>query len=287
MSLESSVRLVVIVPVYGNWTDTAGCIRALLAQTTSDFQILIADDGSPTPPPAELTSLNRVQYLVGENLGFAGNCNRAAETALSNGATHLLFLNNDTEFPPVFVEAWLRALAEHPGALLSPIIYWADRRDRIWFSGGPMSVWTPFFRRRRNYKRVTRVDVLCGCSLLVPAVEWRALGGFDQRYPMYFEDFDLAIRASRLSIPVLVVPEPDLAVRHRVSGSFRETGEWAREYRMTHTQLLFIRAHFQGVRRLACFALAAARVALIVVLKLPNLPQPRELWRALAPDREQ
>jgi len=287
MSLGSNVRLVVVVPVYGNWTDTADCIRALQAQTTSEFRVLIADDGSPTPPPAELTSLDRVQYLVGENLGFAGNCNRAAEAAIADGATHLLFLNNDTEFSSVFIEGWLRALAEYPGAVLSPIIYWAAHRDRVWYSGGPMSVWIPFTRQRRNYTRVTRVDVVCGCTVMVPAVEWRALGGFDQRYPMYFEDFDLAIRATRLSIPVLVLPEPDVAVWHRVSGSFREAGEWAREYRLTHAQFLFIRAYYHGMRRLICYALATARLTLIVVRRLPELPQPSALWRALAPGPKQ
>lgn len=281
------MRLVVVVPVFGNWTDTADCIRALLAQTTSEFDVLIADDGSPTPPPVELTSIDRVRYLVGENLGFAGNCNRAAEAAIADGATHLLFLNNDTEFSTVFVAGWLRALAEYPGAVLSPIIYWATHRDRVWYSGGPMSVWIPFMRQRRNYPHATRVDVICGCALLAPAVQWRALGGFDRRYPMYFEDFDLAIRATESSIPVLVVPDPDLAVWHRVSGSFRETGEWAREYRLTHAQFLFIRAHYHGVRRLICFALAAARLAMIVVGRLPDLPQPRALWRAIAPGREQ
>ncbi|MBL0159695.1 MAG: glycosyltransferase family 2 protein [Bryobacterales bacterium] len=287
MSLGNNVRLVVVVPVYGNWTDTADCIRALLAQTTSEFRVLIADDGSPTLPPAELTSLDRVQYLVGENLGFAGNCNRAAEAAISDGATHLLFLNNDTEFSSDFVEGWMRALAEYPGAVLSPVIYWVADRDRVWYSGGLMSVWIPFLRQRRKYSRVTRVDVICGCAFLVPAVEWRALGGFDRRYPMYFEDFDLAIRASQLSIPVLVMPDPQLAVWHRVSGSFRESGAWAREYRLTHAQLLFIRVHYQGLRRQICYALAAARLAAIFVLNLPNLPQPRALWRALVPGRAQ
>ena len=134
------MRLVVVVPVYGNWTDTVGCIRALLAQTTSDFQVLIADDGSPTPPPAELTSLDRVQFLVGENLGFAGNCNRAAEAAISEGATHLLFLNNDTQFSSVFVEGWLRVLAERPA--LAGRVYVLDQGQRALRAAVEAAIWS-------------------------------------------------------------------------------------------------------------------------------------------------
>jgi len=41
--------------------------------------------------------------------------------------------------------------------------------------------------------------LVSGCCLLLRATLWRRLGGFDPGYFLYFEDFDLALRARRLT----------------------------------------------------------------------------------------
>ena len=59
--------------------------------------------------------------------------------------------------------------------------------------------------------------------LLVPAKVWSRLGGFDEGFPMYFEDFDLSLRAKDPASLVIIVVALTLAlgasgadlVRHR------------------------------------------------------------------------
>ncbi len=253
----NGTRVFVIIPVYGNWEDTVECLRALESQTTRDFRVLVADDGSPTPPPSVIHQFPLVLYMKNEHAGYGSTCNQAAQRAIALGATHLLFLNSDTSFTSGFMGNWMRRVAEIPEAILSPLIYWSRYPTRIWSSGGRFTVLTPFVRSRKYFGQVTEVDVVTGCAFLVPVGPWTTLGGFDAKYRMYFEDFDFTLRAKENGIRTYVVPDPELRVMHRVFGSFRGA-VWGKHYLMLTSSLIFIRTHYRGMEKPVCFALSAA-----------------------------
>ena len=276
-----SARIFVIVPVRGNWEDAVQCLKALESQTIADFQVIVADDGSPEPPPAAIHEFKRTLYLRNPHAGFAVNCNRAASQAIALGATHLLFLNSDTSFDAGFMENWKRRVTEMPDAILSPLIYWSRHPNRIWSSGGKLTVFTAFVRFRKRFDRVTQVDTVTGCAILVPVPAWTALGGFDSKYTMYFEDFDFTLRAKDRGVPTYVLPDRDLRVLHHVSGSFRKDRVWRKHYLMLASSLIFIRSHYRGIRKPICVALNGAHLAMTVILSLPELPNARLLWSAL------
>jgi len=277
----TAIRLHVIVPVFGNWPDTIDCLRMLAEQESRDFSVILADDGSPEPPPPEVHSFPLVQYIRGPHVGFAANCNAAARLAHARGATHLLFLNNDTAFNPRFIGAWLQTVRELPDALLGPLIYWHHDPTSLWFTGGPQSIWLSFFRPRRGFRVRTPVDVLSGCVLLVPMRAWLRLNGFYEGFVTYFEDLDFSLRAKRVGIPAYVVVDRDLSVRHKVSRTTSSRGAWSKEYRMITSRLLFIRRNYHGVARCTCFVLCVAHLAVTLVTLLPALPDPGRLWEAI------
>lgn len=281
MSPRSDVRLFVIVPVYGNWSDTLDCLEMLASQTTRDFQVLIADDGSPQPAPPEIHAFPFAVYLRNEHCGFGKNCNRAAMIALERRATHLLFLNNDTAFSAHFIDAFIAAALDRPGAILSPMVYWFSAPSEVWYSGGPFTIWTPFFGMRRNYRETTEVDIVCGCAMLVAARTWAELDGFDSVYNTYFEDLDLCLRAKRKGIRTYVVAGESLKVRHKVGGSFRAVGAWPQQYLLLESGLIFIRRHYSGIRKWLCLGLSFARLSVVIVRNLPKLPDPRRLRESL------
>ena len=276
------IQLEIVIPVYSNWEDTLECLRNLAVQTNSNFRVLVADDGSPSSPPAELMEFGFIEYVRHEHAGFAANCNRAAAHAISTGATHLLLLNNDTAFGQEFVDGWLRVAAAMPDAIVSPLIYWWSKPSKIWLSGGPQTFWLPFFRPRRDYRTVTAVDVACGCTLLVPAHVWRKTGGFDTRYVTYYEDFDFTLRANRQGFRTYIDPSLALKVWHKVGRSFESMNSWDRHYRMFTSSLVFIRTHYRGPKKYLSLALKAVHLAVLVVICLPRLPNPRALWNAVA-----
>ena len=269
------MKLCLVIPVFGNHTDTLACLRMLAAQSSANFEVVVADDGSPEPPPSWQREFPFLTWQRNPHRGFAGNCNNGAREALRRGATHLLFLNNDTAFGPGFIAAWERRIAALPEALLSPVIYWFDRPDEIWYSGGKRGIHVPFVRLARPCPTRTEVDLLCGCALLLPASAWLALRGFDESFRLYYEDFDLCLRARRLGLHLYVDPDPDLAVRHRVSRS--SPVAWAKHFRMITSRYLFIRRHYQGLSLYCCLFLTAPQLAVTVAANLPDLPD----WRGL------
>jgi len=278
---SGDIRLHVIIPVYNNWEDTVECLQLLQAQSNKQFQVMIADDGSPSPPPPSIHCFAFAEYMHISNRGFAANCNAAASEALARGATHLLFLNNDTSFSSGFMECWLRTVAATPDAILSPMVYWFRNPSEVWYSGGDLTTWTPFFKLRRHYRERTKVDIVSGCALLVPAELWRRLGGFDEQYRMYFEDLDLSLRAKAMGNRACIVPDDELKVRHKVSGSFRGAGTWPQQYLQISSRLIFVRRHYHGLNKCICLGLCCAHLAALLLLSLPEFPKPSLLWRSI------
>lgn len=281
MSRANDLQFFVIIPVYGNWGDTIETLQALAKQECKEFRVLIADDGSPTEAPAAIHNFAFAEYIKQSNLGFGGNCNRAANIAIQQGASHLLFLNNDTAFSPGFIGAWLNTVRSLPQAILSPHIYWFDKPETVWFSGGKMSLFAPFVRLSEAFRETTLVDIVCGCTLLVPVKEWTLLQGFDESYAVYFEDFDLCLRAKSAGIPTYVVPDPQLRVWHKVSGSFRGNAVWTQQYHLLTSRIIFIRRHYRGFERGVSYGLAALHLLVMIAQRLPQLPSVRLLWRAV------
>ncbi|MCX6611525.1 MAG: glycosyltransferase family 2 protein [Acidobacteria bacterium] len=281
MLARSKVQLTVILPVYGNWTDTLATLGCLAVQDCDGFRVLVADDGSPTEAPEELHGFGFVEYSRGSNLGFAGNCNRAAGLAIAGGATHLLFLNNDTEVGEGFIGGWLRFIEKRPESIASAHIYWFDRPGEVWFSGGRFDLLTPFVRLAREYQEDTEVDIVCGCALLVPILSWERLVGFDLAYAVYFEDFDFSLRARSLGLDVVVAADPELKVRHKISGSFRGTGAWKQQYFLLASRIRFIRRYYPAYLQPLVYLLVVAHLGGVYLLNVPQYPTPRLLWRAV------
>jgi len=276
-----TIRLAVIIPVYGNWDDTLQCLSSLASQDTEEFQVLIADDGSPTPPPDAVHNFAFACYRKDEHVGYSANCNRAAREAIALGATHLLMLNSDTNFGNAFIRRWIQRATEMPDDILSPVIYWQRYPTRIWSSGGKFGIFTPYIRSRTRFTQVTEVDIVAGCALFVPVRAWVELGGFNPRYWMYFEDFDLTLRAKGKGIRTFVPPDPELYVWHQVSGSFRGLDVWRKNYLYITSSLIFIQSHYRGIRKLLCLCLSGLHLCLTTILSLPRLPEPPLLWGAI------
>ena len=277
MDSRLQIRLFIVLPVYGNWGDTLNCLRNLFNQNNADFTVLLADDGSLDPPPAEVAEFGFVRYRRFPHRGFAGNCNAGASEAISLGATHLLFLNSDTVFSNEYIDGWHHAISDRPASILTPVIYFHDEPKTIWYSGGTKTIWTPFFRITKEYKETTPVDIICGCAMMVPAIPWKSLSGFDEKYVTYFEDLDLSLRAKRGEIETCVVPDLRLKTWHKIGRSFIGTGNWVHEYRMLPSSLRFIRYHYSGLEKILCLGLRVVQFGVTLLRQLPDIPD----WKKL------
>ena len=153
----------------------------------------------------------------GRNLGFGASHNLALAQAHS---TYHLVLNPDAELAPDALVAALDFLAAHPGCgLLSPAV--RDARGALQhLCRRPPGVFDLFLRgfapaalRARFRARLDRYElrehpadlvlwdppIVSGCCMLFRTELLRRLGGFDERFFLYFEDYDISLRAARLT----------------------------------------------------------------------------------------
>lgn len=169
------------------------------------------------PPPAELEILLTENLPVGrteiptlpgwdlvrvENAkpqGYARNHNQAFRRARGE---YFCVLNPDIEFVSDVFPVLLETLEANLGQIVAPLV--VDRRGVIQDSF--RSLPTPsellarkFFRRRSTPSDPTGIvihpDWIAGMFLLTRSEVFRRVGGFDEKYTLYFEDVDFGCRA--------------------------------------------------------------------------------------------
>lgn len=124
----------VIVPVYKAEAYLQGCIDSIFAQTFTDWELLLVDDGSPDGCPAicDAAALrdSRVHVWHGPNKGVAAARNRGL--AMASG-DYVSFVDSDDRLAPDAIEK-LRSKAEEEKAQ----VVWCDYAE---FRDGTGDVW--------------------------------------------------------------------------------------------------------------------------------------------------
>jgi glycosyltransferase involved in cell wall biosynthesis len=146
---------------------------------------------------------------LGENRGFSAACNRGAWHAKSDW---LLFLNNDTEALPGWIEALTDAAVRHGSDTIfgAKLLYPDDRIQHTGVAfdgeGQPVhvgkgcSVSDPRWMDEQRYPAVT------AAAMGVSRLTFLKLGGFDEQYMNGYEDVDFCLKASERDVTSLVVP---------------------------------------------------------------------------------
>jgi len=206
-------RVSVIVPIHGKLAYTVACLRSIAQHgATTRFEVIVVDDASPDDSAATLAQVDGLRLLRNErNLGFIGSCNAGAAAARGE---YLLFLNNDTQVTPGWLDRLLDCFAEEPGCgIAGSRLAYPD--GRLQEAGGLVyadgSAWNyGRFEQRDDPRFLYRrdADYVSGAALLIDAALFRQIGGFDPRYaPAYCEDMDLAFAVRAAGRRVVYQPE--------------------------------------------------------------------------------
>jgi len=196
---------------------TLDCLRSVEAETTVPHELIVLDnlstDGSADAIAAEFPHITLLP--AEENHGFAKGNNIAAKHARGE---YLLLLNPDTVVLDQAIDRLVEFAERAPQARI-----WGGRTlygDRSLNPGScwrRMSLWNIFCRTSGltgifpqsaifnseaygGWDRRTerKVDIVCGCFLIIRREDWQILGGFDPRFFMYGEEADLCLRAARV-----------------------------------------------------------------------------------------
>ena len=231
--LRPGVVSVVLVNFKGT-DDTLTCIRELQAADwpAERLEIIVVenDSGDEFAGPLRDSALDFRLIETGANLGFTGGCNRGV--AESTGE-YVAFLNNDAR-PD---SAWIRAAVatferdQGVGAVASKVLDWDGvnvdftEASITWYGMG----YKPHAGQPDTGEWTTERDVLfgTGAAMFIRATVFEELGGFDDRYFMFYDDVDLGWRLNLLGWTMRYQPASIAFHKHHASmkafGEFRET----------------------------------------------------------------
>jgi GT2 family glycosyltransferase/acetyltransferase-like isoleucine patch superfamily enzyme len=209
-------RVTAVVVSYNTCDWLARCLASLPAACRDhDLDVVVVDnasaDGSADLVADHFPDVRLIRNDV--NIGFARAVNLGAAEATGD---HLVLVNPDGYLEPGALDHLVAFAVAHPEYVicggrtvtpdgdLDPRSCWAA--PSLWSlasSALMLSTLRPgstLFdpEAMGDFARDTArpVDIVTGCLLLVALDDWRALGGFDERYFVYGEDADLCLRAT-------------------------------------------------------------------------------------------
>jgi GT2 family glycosyltransferase len=194
------VRLAVVIPNWNGapWLD--GCLDAVAAQTRAPDELVVVDGASSDDSLrvlAEHPLAPRVLQL-GENLGFGAAANRGIAAVRADAVA---LVNTDVVLARDWLERTLAALAADPGAAaVATKMVALDDPGRLDDTGdflgrdGSAVQRGKFRRDRGQWDAPGEVWGACAGAALYRRAAVVDVGAFDERFFMYLEDVDLALR---------------------------------------------------------------------------------------------
>ena len=216
----SKSKISIIIVNYNTEKEVEKCLNSVISQqtTVNSLEVIVVDNASSDDSAQVLKKFPEVKLIQNEkNLGFAKANNIGAKAA--TGA-FLFFLNPDCEIKRDTISKLLGLVEKSPNAIIGPKILNPDgslqgscyNLPTIW--GAIKEFW---FNQEGSYEKFTpktnkqvRVEAIVGAAMFMSKKTFEKLGGFDERYFLYYEDLDFCRKAKKLDIPVYYFPKASI-----------------------------------------------------------------------------
>jgi len=243
----TSISLLVV--NYHSANLAADAIRTARASSSTPLQVIVVDNSCQASEAESLRPVADVVIAAPRNLGYAGGIN-AGRRACDGDV--IVVSNPDVRFGDHAIDR----LVDTDAAVAGPALFWDDayqwflppadlhsRReviDRVIASRS--QAWARSRDRRRVLARIafwsldrpTRVRALSGAVMAIRTSAFDGAGGFDERFPLYFEENDFL---RRVRGEVLYVPAA--RCRHLYNQSAAGSDEAAALY--AKSEMLYLR----------------------------------------------
>lgn len=190
----------VIIPNYNGEKYLEECLLALKAQTFTDFDIILVDNGSTDQSIKTAKSLVeniRIVELM-ENTGFSHAVNEGIK---ASDADYVILLNNDTAVFPDFIEKQVAYISKHEKIFsCSALMIRNDERELADDAGDFYSAFGWAYSDAKDkpfskFKKMRRVFASCGGAAIYRRAAFELIGMFDESFFAYLEDIDMGYRA--------------------------------------------------------------------------------------------
>lgn len=236
MSISSSIVL------YNNSQEDINNVLQSLVQIRVQKKIYIVDN-SPGQVNFNLDPLPELEYIkTPRNIGFGPAHNLALQKALDMGAKYHLVLNPDLDFSSSVIDELYSYMEANPDVgNVMPMVCYPDGSNQYLakLMPTPGKLLVRLFHRflpaslvqnvNKAYElhdlcldRPVQVPAVSGCFMFLRLEALRWAGLFDERYFLYFEDFDLV---RRIGLKYKIIYHPQVAIYHDFARASRRN--WA------------------------------------------------------------
>jgi GT2 family glycosyltransferase len=245
-------KLVSIITVnYNQAAVTEHLISSLENCSYTHIEILVVDNASSedcTYLQEKYPSIKLIRSAT--NLGFAGGNNLGLRYAKGN---YILFINNDVEVHPNFLEPLIQQLNMDENAIaVSPKIKYFDNQDVLQYAGAHAV--NPFTLKNKHrgtgekdlgqYDKTEVTDYAHGACMLVPRSTISKIGLMHEEYFLYYEEQDWCQRMNKSGGRIYFVH--DSVVFHKESISTGKNSP-LKTYYLNRNRVLFARKNFKGL----------------------------------------
>ena len=193
----------VIIPTFNRHELVCEAIASVLAQSFSDFELIVVDDGSEDGTADVVREFLGVRYVYQPNRGVSAARNRGV--SLSRGEL-IAFLDSDDFWQPRKLEQQVELFTVHPETQIC-------QTEEIWLRNGVRV--NPHRKHRKAggdiFARSLDLCLVSPSAVVMRRGLFERMGGFDESLPAC-EDYDLWLRVAAV-MPVYLIDTPSVIKR--------------------------------------------------------------------------
>jgi hypothetical protein len=254
LNIQEQPRVSIITVNYNQSAVTFELLESLRKISYPNIEILVVDNASPNDDADSIKQKYPEIILIKSkiNLGFAGGNNLGIEKSTGK---YLLFINNDTEVPPGFLEPLVEFCQSHPDAgMISPKIRYHHTPEMIQYAG--YSEINPYTIRNRSigFKEIDHnqyddngpTAFGHGAAMMVSREVIERVGMMPDIYFLYYEELDWGWNIRKAGFKNYYVGGSLIFHKESIS-----TGRNSplKTYYMARNRILFTRRNSKGIQK--------------------------------------
>lgn len=219
------IRVSIISVTYNNEDLIENFISSVLKNISKNDGLIIVDNHSSDKTVEKISKFKNVTLVLSDkNLGFSKGNNLGVKAA---SGQYLFFLNPDTQMNNPILDQLIDFYEDVDAGIVGPKLIKAD--GQIQASVRKLPTWWGAFKEyilniKESYSEYVpsssspmEVETVYGAAMLIRKDLFDKIGGFDEKFFLYYEDIDLCNRVRELGKKIYYFPQ--VSIKHLVGGS--------------------------------------------------------------------